>query len=280
MGRFSHAPAAASRGLDRDDVAGGQLSRCLRRQLLAVDEIPAHAAGPAALEPLRRVAPAVSEQRERRRLEHPDRADEAVAAAVAALAAGAVEQLVALDPQRRVELERLDRRVQRVRHSDVDTRRPVAAAGGALAAAERLVVRPARRPDHEVVHRPLSLRGDIGRLREREQHGVGNALARLDIAGDDGAGMPRVHEASLRRPDLDRTKEAVVDRNVGAERDLDGEGAGGARDGEGRVHVPGRGRRSAVEVDLDPVVRDGHGNADRQVHVRLDLALGLVAAVR
>ena len=68
-------------------------------------------------------------------LEHAEFANEPVAAAVAPLATGAVEQLVALDSQRRIQLQRLDRRVEGVRHPHVHTGRPVAARRRALPAA-------------------------------------------------------------------------------------------------------------------------------------------------
>jgi hypothetical protein len=105
------------------------------------------------------VAPPVGEQREGGGPEHADGADEAVAAAVTAAAGGAVEQLVPVHPQRQLELERLDRRVQRVRHADVDAGRPVAPLRRALAAAERLVVRPARTCRSRRCSSSLALRG-------------------------------------------------------------------------------------------------------------------------
>jgi hypothetical protein len=185
------------------------------------------------------VAAAVGEQRERRRLEHSNGPHEPVSAVVPPLAARSVEQLVALDPERGVELERLDRRVQRVRHPDVDAGRPVAAAGRALAAPEGLVVRPSRRPDHEVVHRPLALRRHVRGLCEREQHGVGDALARLGVPGDDGGRVLRVQKRALRRADFESREQAVVDGNVRTERHLHGEDARGAGDGEWRIHVRG-----------------------------------------
>ena len=76
----------------------------------------------------------------------------------AARAAGAATQLVAAHAQRVLQLERLDRRVERVGHADVDAGVPGPARPGALAAADRLVVRPAVAAEHDVVHRALALR--------------------------------------------------------------------------------------------------------------------------
>src|SRR5262249_62137930 len=95
-------PPAAGR-LHRDPVGGLEPARRLRRQLLAVQEVATRAPGLAALEALRPVAPAVGEQRQRRGLERPQGADEAVAAAVPPTAPGAVDQLVALHAQRQLE---------------------------------------------------------------------------------------------------------------------------------------------------------------------------------
>ena len=166
----------------------------------------------------------------------------------------------------------------------MDAGRAVATAGRALPAAERLVVRPGGRPDHDVVHRPLALRRDVGRLGEREQDGVGDPLARLDVAGDDRGGPLRVHEAAFRRADRDRCVQAGVDGHIGAECNLDRKRAGRAGHRERRVDVPRSRRRCPGEVDVDRVAGDGDGDADREVvvgdTVALDLAVGLVAAVR
>ena len=143
--RLDSSPPAASRGLDRDDVAGARA----RASSSAAAPRRSGGSGPAG--------------RDRRRSGRAARAgagrssSDSVAGSSTRisrtspspprwrpLAARAVEQLVALDAQRQLELERLDRRVQRVRHADVDAGGAVSPAGRALAAAERLVVRPAR----------------------------------------------------------------------------------------------------------------------------------------
>ena len=140
------AVAAAAGRLDRQPVAGLQLAAGLGRQLLAVEQVaPARAVG-AAVGAGRRVAAALGDERVGHRRQRLELAHEPVAAAVAPGAARAAADRVAHDAQRELELERLDRRVERVGHRDVDGARPVGVGAGALAAAERLVVREAGVP--------------------------------------------------------------------------------------------------------------------------------------
>ena len=62
----------------------------------------------------------VGQQGEGRRLEDPDRPDNAVAAPMRAGAAAPDGQFEPLDPHRVLELERFDGRVEGVAHPDVD----------------------------------------------------------------------------------------------------------------------------------------------------------------
>jgi hypothetical protein len=84
-------------------------------------------------------------------------------------------QSVALDAQRILELERLDRCGQRVRHGDVHTARPIRIRTGALTPADRLVVREALVAEGDVVHRALPLRGNVDRLPEGAHDDVDDA---------------------------------------------------------------------------------------------------------
>src|SRR5213076_3180999 len=115
------------------------------------------------------------------------------AAAVRAGAARAFTQLPALDAQGIGELERLDRRDERVRHRDVDGRRPVGVSARALAAADRLVVREAVAAEGDVVHRALPLRA----IADRAEEHVDDAGRGLGVAGDDGRRRTRVYEAAF-----------------------------------------------------------------------------------
>jgi hypothetical protein len=231
------------------------------------------------------VPPAIGEQGERGRLQHADRALDPVAAAMAPGAPGAVDQLVGLDAHRVLELERLDRRVERVAHPDVHPRRPGPAGIGALAAADRLVVRPVGAADDHVVHRPLALRGEaVHELRQRGEHGVRHALARLHVARDDGRRPAGVDERALLHADVERRERARVGRHVGRQQHAQREQAGRAGDRDRAVHVPGDRPGGAVEVDRERVAVERDGHADRDVVVRhavaLDLALRGRAAVR
>src|SRR5947207_1402560 len=103
-------PSAAARRLDRDDVARREIARELCAGRLAVDEVAAGRARRAAALSLRRVRASLADDREAAVLERAQLADDAVAAAVRAGATGAEPQAVALDAERVLQLERLDRR--------------------------------------------------------------------------------------------------------------------------------------------------------------------------
>ena len=164
--RFA-APAAAARGADLEDVARLQVEAALGREAAAVQAVRARRAVLAARGAARAVAAALGHEAQAAVGQHAVDAHHAVAAAVSAGPARPRPQRVALDPQRILALERLDRRVQRVRHRDVDGARPGPRRPAALAAAERLVVGEPRRPERDVVHRPLAVR----------RHGDGAARA-------------------------------------------------------------------------------------------------------
>src|SRR5689334_17915461 len=99
-------PSAAARRLDRDDVAGGDVTGQLRGGGLAVDEVAAGGAGCSTPLAPRCVHAALADDREAAVLEHAQLAHDAVATAVRAAAAGAEPQPVALDPERVLQLER------------------------------------------------------------------------------------------------------------------------------------------------------------------------------
>src|SRR4051794_11692176 len=109
-------PSASTRRLDRHHVAGGHVARDLRGQRLAVEEIRTASSGRATALALRRVRASLADDRESAVLEHSQRANDAVAAGVATLAARAAAKPIALDEQRVLELERLHRRREGIRH--------------------------------------------------------------------------------------------------------------------------------------------------------------------
>src|SRR3954447_8244640 len=106
--------SSASRGLDPQPLAGPQATAGLRRQLLAVQQVPALGAGLAARGARRRVPAALGEQREAHAGQRLELADHPVAAAWGPRAARAAPDGVADDAERELQLERLDRRVERV----------------------------------------------------------------------------------------------------------------------------------------------------------------------
>src|SRR5215207_2725844 len=148
--------------LDRHHVSLFELPARFGRQLFAVQEVLADRSGLPAFDALRGVAPPVGEEGEACGLEHAHGADDAVAAPMLALSAGAVDELVALGAHGVLQLEGFDRGVQGVAHPDVDARRTGAFLTCSLAAADGLIVGPARAADDRVVHRPLALRRERG----------------------------------------------------------------------------------------------------------------------
>src|SRR4051794_12174887 len=110
------AVTAAPGRLERQPVAYGQRARRLRLQLLAVEQVAPPRARLAARRPGRGVTAALGDERVGHRRQRLELADDPVAAAPGAVAAGAAPDRVAGDAQRELELERLDRRVERVRH--------------------------------------------------------------------------------------------------------------------------------------------------------------------
>src|SRR4051794_3467885 len=136
--RSCFAMSTTSRGLDPQTVTGPQATGRLRLELLAVDGVPPALARVAARSARRGVAAALGQQRVGHVVKRFELADDAVAALVLAGAARSASHGVLDRAQGELELERLDRRVQGVRHRDVHGTGPVGVRARALAAAERL----------------------------------------------------------------------------------------------------------------------------------------------
>src|SRR4051794_27929140 len=153
--RSAFAMSATSGGLDSQPVAAPQRTGGLRRDLLAIDEIPPGGARLAACRALRPVAAALGDERVRHLVQGLEVAHDAVAAAMPAAASGPAPHGVLDGPQRELQLERLDRRVEGVAHRDVHGARAVCVLARALAAAESLVVGELLVAEREVVHRAL-----------------------------------------------------------------------------------------------------------------------------
>src|SRR3954454_21668501 len=103
---------ATSGGRDSQPLPAPQPTDALRRYLLAIDEIPPGGARLAACRPLRPVAAALGDERVRHLVQGLELAHDAVAAAMPAAASGPAPHGVLDGPQRELQLERLDRRVE------------------------------------------------------------------------------------------------------------------------------------------------------------------------
>src|SRR4051794_18656117 len=146
------APAAAARRADLEDVALLEIEAALGRQAAAVQAVGSWCAVLAAGGSARAVAAALGHEAPAAVGQHAVDAHHAVAAGIAAGPARPRPHRIALDPKRILALERLDRRVQRIRHRDVNGAGPGAGRPAALAAAQRFVVGEPRRPERDVVH--------------------------------------------------------------------------------------------------------------------------------
>src|SRR5205823_14408804 len=107
------------------------------------------------VESTRPAAAPLRDERDRRGLQHFELALDAVATGRRAGTAAAAPEAVAAHAHRERPLERLDRRVARVRHRGVDAAHPRLARAPALPAADGLVIDPTLAADEDVVHRPL-----------------------------------------------------------------------------------------------------------------------------
>ena len=195
---------------------------------------------------------------------------DAVTAAMPARAAGAFADLVALDPQRVGYLQRLDRRVHGVGHVALDAVHAVAAGPAALPAGDGLdvgvgaAVARIDAADADQVHGALAGGGYAVRreLRECLQHGVGDALRGLGVAGADGGRRLGVEEGAGRDLDLDRTQDAGVGGDGRVGEHLDGEEAGRMRHRRDGIDVAAPLRRGAGEVERELVARHVHAQLD------------------
>src|SRR5262249_49520487 len=152
------------------------------------------AVGPAIAAPWG-VTAALADQAEAGRRQRLDLSHQPVAATSSAAAAAVAAQRELADTQGELGLQRLDRRVEGVRHRHVDGARSLGVGAGALAAAEGLVIGEPLAGEREVVHRALALSRRCRRLAERRDDEIGHAARRLDVAGGYGGGRLGVEQA-------------------------------------------------------------------------------------
>jgi hypothetical protein len=193
---------------------------------------------------------------------------DAIATRAPAAAARAAPEREAEEPHRKGALERLDRRVARVRHVRLHAARAGAARAGARSAGDRLVVGEARTRERQVAHRAGARGRDARGQQHREgaEDDVDDALAGLDVARRDAGGIGGVDERAGSREDPHRTQHAVVgrcswreqraqavedrrvrDRARGVER--------APRRGVARAEVAAQRRGAALQHDADPRAR-------------------------
>src|SRR5829696_3421651 len=115
---FGPVPTAAG-GLDPETIALRELPFGLRGNWFAVDEVAPRCAVLAAFSAARGVPAPLADQREAHRLDRLQLAHDPVPTAVSPAAAASPSHRKLANHQWEIRLERLDRRVQRVRHRDV-----------------------------------------------------------------------------------------------------------------------------------------------------------------
>src|SRR5215207_757928 len=179
------AVSAPAGGLDPKPVPGTKLTFALRRYRVPVEEVEAGRPRSAALSPAWTMAAALRDQRVAHRRGRLELSNDALAAAVRPGTAGSASHGQLPDQDGIVALERLDRRVQRVRHRDVLGARAVIVGACPLSAADRLVVGPVGAGERHVVHRSLAVRSNRRELGERLEDEVGDPTRGLDVPADD-----------------------------------------------------------------------------------------------
>src|SRR3954454_12245381 len=237
------AATSAARRLDAQPLARPQLSSRLRLELLAIEQVAPARAVRSAIGTPRRVLAALGERRIRHRLERLELADDTVASAVRSGTAAVAPDRVLHDAHGELELERLHRRVERVRHRHVHRAGTVGVLACPLPAPECLVVREAIVAEREVVHRPLA-----ERVPEGAQHEVGDARARLDVPRHDGGGRASVQQGPRLRDHADRAVRAGARGDVRIGEHPHREEARAARDGQRAVEIAAVLRGAAAEV--------------------------------
>ena len=197
---------------------------------------------------------------------------------------GLLDQLVARDPHRIVDLGFLDRRVLGVLGMRLDRVGPVAggartvAAGDGLEEREQLAVARVATAEPDVADHPLGARRHELReaLRERDVERLDHPDRGLPAA-DHRVRVGRVVDRARRRHDPDEVVEAGVDGDVGVDQRPQDVRAVGVGLGVGRVDRRAPLHVRAAEVEQDAVVVDH--DLDVQLHGVVAVAVGVDEAV-
>ncbi len=221
------------------------------------------------------MATALGDERVPHRCQHLEFSDHPVAAAVLAAAARSAPDRVFDHPERELELQSLDGRVERIAHGHVDGARPVGVRAGALPTADRLVVHDLLVAQGQVVHGALP-----DRAAEGAQHHIRHPGRGLDVAAHDRRGGAGVQERALGGDHFDRPVGTRGRRNVRIGQDPDGEIACRPGYGEGTVEVAVGLGSAAGEIQLEAVAPHGGTQHDREIPFpRLEYVLRPVLAV-
>ena len=222
------------------------------------------------------MAAAFGDERIGHGLERLEFADQSVTTAVGAATAAVTPYRVLDDAQRELEFQRFDRRVEGVRHRDVDGAGAVGVIACTLASAERLVMGERLGPDGEVVHRPLAECAP-----ERRQDEIRDARRRLDVSRGHGGGARRVQQRALGDDDGQRPLGAGARWDVRVGEDTQAEQAGRHGDGQRAVEIAVVLRRRAGEVEHQLVAGNGRRQAQLDVTVAaLEDVAGVTRSVR
>ena len=270
------APAAGPGQEVAEDVAVPDLERALARELarvrVGVQDIVGRRAGAAAGQAVGQEAAAVGAELERARpLEKAVLARDGEAPAELAGAARVGDVAVALDQERVLGLDHLDRVVREVDDAAAAGVHAVPGRAAAPGAEEELeehegpALRVVAAEAHAGVAAHLAGEDAVGRdLGERAEQRIGEAEAG-EAARRDGGGQDGIHDGAGRRDDLDRAEIALVVRRIAADQMPHRRVDGGLGERQRRVDGPAHLGRRAGEIRDEPVARhrDRHHDRDR-----------------
>ena len=196
-------------------------------------------------------------------------ADQAIAAAVRPGAAGAGADGVSGDVDGTGALEYLDGGVEGVGHVGLHGREAVELRSGPHAAAEGLVVVPARAAHGQVVHRPLAGGGNALRqgLGQGAHDHVHHPAAGLHVAGGHGGRAAGVEQAALGGVQGDGAEAAGTGGGVGRHQAAEHVVDGRRRHRQRAVDVAGHLSGGAGEVGVDGMAIHAQGQFDGDVGV-------------
>ena len=232
----------------------------------------------------RRQSPAFRQHRDPRRAQKLHIPHQPVAAPMPAAAAGTPPQRVPPQPQREGELQRLHRRVHRVRHMGVDARHAVLLRARPHAAADGFVIHigPVAgnivAPDDHIVHRPLGRGGNPfrqGLAHGRQQH-IRNPLGGLHIAAGHAPLGARIHQAARLRNHPHRTQTALVGRRFVPHHAPHHIQAGRHRNRPGRIDAARTLRGRSRKVNGHPVPGHRNRHADRHRLLGLPVVVHII----